>query len=134
MMPFFLFLIWIIYVSIDGASEALCDQNSKEHKYNKKMKIVQRLLVASFIIIAYYNKTNWVNPCVLLTASMALSFSFFHNGFYFIAMNYFSGKKIYKRAFRECGIGVLFEFDFLSRTIMMVISIVIVALLVICQN
>lgn len=134
MFPFLLFVIWISYAALEGVREALSDAGAYNYRPKHTIYTIQRIMMASVVVMAYYFKIGWLNPCFFMVAVLILSFSFIHNGFYFVARNKFAKKKVYPKGFRDMGISAFWEFSFFSRTIQLLFSLIFVALLITCAS
>ncbi len=125
-----LFIVWLAYSLIEGIREALSDAGKFNYKPKHIIYTVTRIIVAGIIVAYIQSEINWHLITIAFGIALVLGFSFLHNGFYFLARNFFAQKKIYPKGFFDKGSSAIFEFSFVTRTIMFIISVLIVLFLI----
>lgn len=118
-----LFLIWLLYSILEGIREALSDAGNFDCDHKHDLYTVQRFLMASSLVMVLYFFSNLWLPCLFLSLSIVLGFSFLHNGFYFISRNFFAKQKLYPNGFKSKGSTAVFELGFILRTVLLIISV-----------
>ena len=125
-----LFAIWLLYSFIEGVLEALSDSGNYDYANKHIVYTIQRFVVASGFVIAFYLINHWWTPCLFFALALILSFSFLHNGFYCMYRNIFSGRIVYVKGFKDRGSTAFFDFSFLYRLIQLIISLILVSMLI----
>lgn len=119
-------ILWYIFASLCGSVEAILwsKKAAEAFKWNEHILLVlQRGLVILICISCYFLELNIFTGSALIISAM-LSFSFFHNGFY-----YFTRSKIdvptYNFTSNSTSSTAKLQFPFIVRLIMFIFSIII---------
>ncbi len=131
-MRFILFSLFCLWASATGSVEAVLwsRKASEAFTWNEHvLLVIQRLIVLALFIAGFYTTAVACSyyKDILLFGSIILAFSFFHNGFYFETRKRID-KKDYHFWSNATGSTAVFEFNFITRTIMFIVSLTILFL------
>jgi len=129
------FIMWLIFAFFAGLIEAyLFHYWVKVEKVNKNLHpyfFVQRLLVGIAILLPF-DIFDWIELLKFLglLLAFALTFSFIHNGTYFIYRNKLN-PNIYKLKFKDHADGdAVMDFHFESRLMQFIIGVLIITYII----
>lgn len=120
-MIYILLIICCIYASLEGVREAYYYHVVGSFKKNIHwLYLFQRTLFS----ILLFSQTNF-----FILAFFALSFSFFHNGFYYLTRNKLDAT-VYEMKFMDASTTstAIMEFNFMERTVMLAFGLMFLVL------